>query len=235
MDEEVQQVQEEPIDAPQDETLTTQEPQEPTEEVVEETSPVEETDDEDDYQPFQVQAPETPLQGIDFSSLPTDEYGNVDANALASAIQNQSQSVLQQAAQMVQQVEERRTEEKLWQKAQDKYPELKTDRQLAEEVNALRFGLFAKDINDGKESRMLTPAQAFERINKRFASQRAAGIKQATESVKVQESAYVEPTNNAAKNAGSDDARLFQQMRSYDKAERETAADTLLKRRLFGG
>lgn len=220
--------QDEPLTNNEVETVEAEQPAEPLD------SP-EVEDDEEDFEPYQVQVPDAPIPKIDFSNLPTDENGNVDANALAEVIQNQTQAAVKQAAQMVQQAEERRVEERLWQKAWDKHPELKTDRQLAEEVNALRFGLFAKDINEGKTSRMLTPAQAFERLNKRFVAQKAEGVRQATESVRVQESAYVEPTQNAKKDPNADDARLFQQMRSYDRGEREAAADAFLKRRLFGG
>lgn len=227
-------------DTQDEQALTNEEPQDTTTEEVVAEQPTYETEAEseeveEEYVPYQVQAPGAPLPDIDFSNLPTDENGNVDAASLAQAIRGQNQAVLQQAQQMVQQVEERRAEERLWQKARDKYPELKSDRQLAEEVNALRFGLFAKDINEGKQSNMLTPAQAFDRINKRFATQRAEGIRQATESVKVQESVYVEPTQNAKKNEKAAEEALFQQMRSYDKTEREAATDALLKKRLFGG
>ena len=232
-EEEVQeQVQEEPIDAPQDEQEQTIE--QPHEEPVEQEEVEPAEPEEEEPEPYQV-SPYEEVPQLDFSQLPADENGNIDTHALADAIQGQNKAVLAQAARMVQEVEERRTEERLWQKARDKYPELKSDKELAKEVNAFRFGVFANEVQDGKQARMMTPSQAFDRMNKRFSAYQAAGVKQATENVKVQESAYIEPTQNASKDpAESSKEKLFIQMRSYDKAEREAATDALLKNILFG-
>lgn len=222
--EQPQEVPEQPAEAPSEPEapLTNQSPEPPAQ--------PEETEDEvfEQFQPTYGNVP-----ALDLSRLPQDEDGNVDANALAQAIAQRDQALLSQAANMVQQAEERREEEKLWNKAFEAHPELRSDKALAEEVNALRFGLFAKDINSGKQSRMLSPTQAYQRLNKRFAQAEAKGVQQATESVKVQESVYTQPTANAG-SASADDSDLFRKMRSPNRAEADAAADAILSRRLFG-
>lgn len=219
-----QEIKEEPSEV--EETPSTPEPPQTQEQL--EEAPEAEEEEVQQFQPTYGQVPP-----LDLSQLPQDEDGNVDANALAQAIAQRDQALLQQAANMVSQAEERREEEKLWIKAQEAHPELRSDKALAEEVNALRFGLFAKDINEGKQARMLTPTQAYTRLQKRFAQAEAKGVAQATESVKVQESVYTQPTANAG-SAKSDEADLFRKMRSGNKAEAEAAQDEILSRRLFG-
>lgn len=238
-----QQEQEVPTnEANNEETLTTQEPQEEAEvtaEVAEPSVPeqpeVESEEDEDDsYSPYQVDVPSV-NNPIDFNSLPTTEDGTIDADALARAMQQRDQAILSQAANMVQQVEEKRQEERLWQKAFEKNPELKKDKELAQEVQAVRFGLFAQQVESGRsDAKLMTPSQALDRLSKRFSAAKEAGVKQATESVRVQESAYVEPTQNAGKSESSDKQALFSQMRSHNRAEAEGAANKLLKNMLFG-
>jgi hypothetical protein len=204
------------------------EPASPAEATV--AAPAEE-ETEEEYQEFQPTYGQVPP--LDLSQLPQDEEGNVDANSLAQAIAQRDQALLQQAASMVQQAEERREEEKLWNKALEAHPELRTDKALAEEVNALRFGLFAKDINSGKQARMMTPTQAYGRMQKRFSQAEAKGITQATESVKIQESVYTQPVANASSGT-SDEADLFNKMRSPDRKVADAAADAILSKRLFG-
>jgi hypothetical protein len=204
----------------------TQGPSTSPEQVV--TAPAEEEEQEQPFQPTYNAVPP-----LDLSQLPQDEDGNVDANALAQAIANRDQLLLQQSAQMVAQAEERRQEEKLWTKAIEAHPELSSDKALVEEVNALRFGLFASEINSGKQGRMLTPVQAYKRLSTRFAQAEAKGVQQATESVKIQDSVYTQPTANAG-SAKSDEADLFRQMRSGNKQEAEAAQDAILSKRLFG-
>lgn len=203
-------------------------------------STVEADEDEENYTFYSPTIPEAPnVPSFDPSQMAVDEDGNIDVNALADAINNHVanavQASTQSAAGMVRELEERRVEEAQWQKAREKYPELKTDKQLAQEVNALRYGMFMSDIQGGKaDAKMLTVAQAMERFNKRMTSSRADGIKQATENVRVQESAYIQPTSNAKSVSQSDEDSLFQKMRSPIKSEAEAAQAAILRNRLFG-
>jgi hypothetical protein len=202
-------------------------------------SPEYEDEEEDSYTPFSLnQNPANPAPQLDLSQIPLDADGNYDANALAQAINNQlaaANQVAQQATNMVVELEEKRREEQLWQKAMDKYPELKSDKQLAQEVDALRYGLLAKDVMSGNsDARLITPAKAAERVLSRFQAAKTEGMKTATESVKVQESAYIEPTSSGQTvDAGGEEA-LFQKMRSPDRFSAEQAQAELLKKRLFG-
>jgi hypothetical protein len=221
-----------------DQTLTTEEPQTgETNEVS--TQPVsepteEDSEDEDESFTGYGVAPQYELPPLDFSAIPQNEDGTLDADSLAQALQQRDNNILQQAAQMVQQQEENRQEERLWQKAREAKPELK-NKDLAREVNAMRFGLFAEAINNGEENaRLLTPMQTYSRLEKRFSQAKADGVRQATESVRVQESAYVEPTQSAGKSDKADEQKLFGQMRSPNRAEADAAADAILRKRLFG-
>lgn len=237
MDDEVQDIQvEEPeLNESNNEETLTNEPQE-TEEVSEE--PVEVTEEDEDEQPIRVNAPDVQAPPFDFSKIPANENGELDAQALAQAFQEYGQEIAktstQNAANMLQEMEERRQEERQWNKAFEKYPDLKNDKSLAEEVQALRFGLFANEINSGKQGNLITPTKAFERLNSRFAAKKVEGIKQATENTRVEESVYVEPTSNAGSVKESDEDALFKQMRSPDRTEADQAGFDFLKKRLFG-
>lgn len=226
---------EEQVEQPQEEQLVESEAQQET---VEDTAPVVEEEDES-YNPFEFQAPQPVQQPqIDLSQIPTNEDGTLDANALAKTINDQlaaANQAAQQAQNFVLELEEKRREEQLWHKAQDKYPELKSDKQLAQEVQALRYGLLTSEVMTGKEdARLLSPAQAYERLNKRFSQERARGVQQATQSVQVQESVYVEPSNASSRSEQADKDTLFSKMRSPNRGEAESAVNDYLDRVLFG-
>lgn len=212
--------------------------EEPVEEVV--TQDEVQEDEEEEYIPYEPTVPTgMPTPQFDMSQVPVDEDGNIDPNALAQAFTQHTQQAVQAATQsaagMVRELEERRVEEAQWNKAREKFPELKSDKTLAQEVQALRYGMFMQDLNTGKENaRLLSPAQAMERLNKRLGSYKTAGVKQATENVRVQESVYVEPTSNSKSTASSDEETHFRQMRSPNRAEAEAAQAAILRNRLFG-
>jgi len=244
MDEEVQNVpQPEEVasnDTDNEETLTNAEPQEelteeaPIEQSTEPEEVISEDDEDEDGTLMPVSAPELQSPLLDFSQLPADENGNIDPNALAEALQQRDQAILKQAASMVQEQEDRRQEERQWQKAIEKFPELKKDKSLAEEVQALRFGLFASDIQAGKQSKLVSPAQAYQRLQKRFSDAQNAGFRQATANTRIEESVYVEPTSNASSASAEDSGEVFKRMRSPDRVEAERAGFEFLKNQLFG-
>lgn len=208
--------------------------------VVEEVEEPEADEDEGAYNPLTdvYQAPQLQVPQIDLSQIPVDEEGNADVNELAKVIQSQvaaaTQAAVQQSTALVNELEEKRREELLWQKATDKYPELK-DKQYAKEVQAYRFGMFANEVSSGNENvRMMSPAQAAAAFNKRFSAAKADGVKQVTENVRVQESAYIEPTSGASSNAKSSNDQLISAMRSPDRSQAEAASNAYLKKLLFG-
>lgn len=185
-----------------------------------------ETPGEEEYEPSSFSPSYGEVPPLDFSSIPQNEDGTLDAEALADAMQKRDNAILRQSASMVQQAEERREEEKLWNKAFEAHPELRSDKSLAEDVNAIRFGKFAKDVNDGKVARMMTPAQAYKHLQKRFSEAKAEGQRQATASITVQESAYVEPSSNAS--SANSKADNYRKIRSSNRAEAEAAQDAIL-------
>lgn len=207
-----------------------------------EEEPIED-DDDGAYNPFDIgyQPPSIEMPTFDLSQLPVDADGNADVNALAQLInQNNSQvaaatqAALQQSNAYAVELEEKRREEHLWQKATEKYPELK-DKEYAKEVQAYRFGMFANDITSGAaDARIMTPAQAAKALSKRVSVAKAEGVKQGTENVRVQESAYIESSNGAASNAKSSSDQLINQMRSPNRADADAASQTYLKKLLFG-
>lgn len=234
----------------QNETLTNEQPEQiETQETVSEEQPTEsdsgatvedasQEEDDESYEPFsgyndyQSQTPQ-----IDLSQIPQNEDGTLNADALAQQINDQLAAANQEARNarnLVLELEEKRREESLWHKAQDKYPELKSDKQLASEVQALRMGMLMNEVNSGNaNAKILSPSQAYDRLQKRFATAKAEGVKQGTENVKVQESAYVE-TVNPGTAQGTDKDQLFRQMRSGNRAESAKATDAYLEKILFG-
>lgn len=219
------------------ETQEVTEAPEQIETVTQEEQVTEPEDEEDDgYVPY-VPPQDVQVPQLDLNAIPLDADGNYDASALAQAINNQLAAANQEARKaqnLVLEMEEKRKEEQLWQKAQEKFPELK-DKQLAQEVNALRFGILFNEVNEGKaDAKLMTPAKTFERLRTRFQTERAEGTKTALESVRVQESAYVEPTQNAQSASTSTEDALFEKMRYADRATAEQAQRDLLKQRLFG-
>lgn len=235
---------------PENESLTNDQPEqevqeqvseEPTPEAepeatVEDASIVEEEED-DSYQPFTGYEQNVQTPQIDLSQVPANEDGTLNAEALAQQINSQLAAAnqrAQEARNLVLEMEEKRREEQLWHKAQDKFPELKSDKQLAQEVQALRMGMLMSEVNSGNaNAKLLSPAQAYDRLQKRFASAKAEGVKQGTENVKVQESAYIEPANAGTRESADKDD-LFRRMRSGNRSESEKATNDYLDSILFG-
>lgn len=212
-------VQETPV-----EETEVQEVDETVEGPVEEVQEVEEEADE-------YQAPQYPTftPNIDFSQLPTTEDGLLDPNALASTITEQIAQAQAAAVQEAQaRFQEERQEERLWNKAIEKYPELKTDKELRELVQNTRLGSLAQT------NKFPTPAQVAETLFKRMGSAEAKGAKQATESVKIQKSAYVETSQVKSDDGATKRQQLEQQIVSPDPTVRTKATNELLKSMLFG-
>lgn len=190
----------------------------PVEEQV--TEPVEE---EDTYSPVDI--PDLPP--LDFNKLPVGEDGLIDPNALAQAINQQTQAAVQTAvAQARAEAQEQMREQKLWEKTVSKYPELSTNKELRDLVHKSRVG----SIIEGKNP---TPLEVADSLFKHIGIARKDGAKSATESVKVQKSAYVEQTtSNAAPQ--SRQQVLMEKMVSSNREEADAARRELLKIGLFG-
>lgn len=199
--------QEQPVEVPQEvEQPALQEEQaEPTQEVEQPVAPVEPEqvaeapqveqvieDDEIEELPTYPQYQQQQQSPIDISQLPMDAEGNVDPNAFANAIY---QNAVQQAnAQAQQTVQEQLREQKLWQQAEKAYPEIATDKELRGMVNNARLGEMAASLGEKNP----TPKQVADRIFKKINTAKASGVEQATNNVRVQNSATLESSSTVS-------------------------------------
>jgi hypothetical protein len=205
--------QEQPVEVPQEveQPALHEEQAEPTQEVeqpveteqVFETPQVEQVIEDDEVEdlpsyPQYQQQQQTP---IDISQLPMDAEGNVDPNAFANAIY---QNAVQQANVQAQRtVNEQLREQKLWQQAEKAYPEIATDKELRGMVNNARLGEMAASLGEKNPS----PKQVADRIFKKINTAKASGVEQATNNVRVQNSATLESSSTT----GSGDTQRIQQ------------------------
>jgi len=165
--------------------------QEQVTEQVETTPQVEQVieDDEIEELPSYPQYQQQQQSPIDISQLPMDAEGNVDPNAFANAIY---QNAVQQANVQAQKtVNEQLREQKLWQQAEKAYPEIATDKELRGMVNNARLGEMAASLGEKNP----TPKQVADRIFKKINTAKASGVEQATNNVRVQNSATLESSS----------------------------------------
>jgi len=158
-------------------------------------------DDEIEELPSYPQYQQQQQSPIDISQLPMDAEGNVDPNAFANAIY---QNAVQQANVQAQRtVNEQLREQKLWQQAEKAYPEIATDKELRGMVNNARLGEMAASLGEKNP----TPKQVADRIFKKINTAKASGVEQATNNVRVQNSATLESSSTT----GSGDTQRIQQ------------------------
>lgn len=187
-----------------------------------------EEEEEDPYDVMSQDVPQVDFPTLDLSQLPQDENGGIDANALVDNINKSLQAAVQAAeARAEAKFNEQRTEQKLWDKAFDKYPELKKDKSLRDTVQALRFG---QALQTGK---ILSPAQAAEKLVRREINAKVEGIKAATETVKVQASAHVETSNIPTDQKATKTQELFGKIGSRNPHEADAAQRELIKSLFF--
>ena len=175
MDEEIQ-TQDAPVEpvqdtttpAPADDDVTQNDApiegvQAPEAPVVEEVSEIEEDYGYPDYQ-----LPQNP--GLDFSKLPVGEDNLINPEALASAITQQIATAEERATLRAQQsFQEQQAETRAWEKAYEKYPDLKTNKELRDMVQQTRIGQFTDAMNRTKnpaEVKFSTPMQVAEKFFK---------------------------------------------------------------------
>lgn len=175
---------EQPQELPQETTEQVQETvQEP-----EQTERVEVEEEEDiDSLPYRQPVPPAP---VDVNNLPTNPDGTIDPNVFAEAVYNQA---LQAAnAQAQQTVQEQLQEQKLWQQAEKSYPQLAENKELRSMVHNTRLGEMAASLGEKNP----TPKQVADKLFKQINSAKASGVEQATNNVRVQESATLESASN---------------------------------------
>jgi hypothetical protein len=164
----------------------------------------------------------------------TEAYNSQLANAVQTA-----------TSQALAEVQAQRAEERAWSRAVDKYPELKSDREFRDLVQAARIGQAteayqrANRITDAAERQQYLasikvpdPSTVAAKLFKRIGDARQSAIKDATETVRIAETAYVE-TAETPKAAPNKREQLFTQIRSKDRLEADKASKDLLKSLLF--
>lgn len=234
-------VQDAPADAPQEPVQDEQTAaQTPAVETEQETAPVEtpaETPAEEEEEiPYQ-QGPGVPR--LDFNNLPANDEGLIDPNALAQQI-NQASAQTFEAARIAarNEYQEQRAEEKSWDKAYEKYPDLKENKELRDLVHRARLGEVADLLSrsqDPQSVKLPTPSQVASKFFKNLTAAKADGMKQATENTVIQASAHVETAGRRTNDSSDTKSKLYQNINNPNKEAAKKARSELLKNMLFGG
>jgi hypothetical protein len=201
-------------------------------------TPVEETVEEEEPQEYVPPAQSAPI--IDPKAF-ADENGYVDVSKLTDAINNAIQGVQQTASVTAQrELAANRAEERQWNQATEKFPELKTDRTLRDFVQQARVGRATEAYrNAGNDPARLaavkipTPYQMAKELFDRIGKAKSEGVKAATETTEVAQS-NVLPTSGTAAPTTSKREQLFSKIRDpRDRIGAEKAQTELLKDLLF--
>lgn len=188
---------------------------------------------EEDYPTYQQVAPVAP---IDFSQLPVDENNLIDPNALAQQINGRIAQAEQNAAARAQQIyAEQEAEKRHWEKAYDKYPELKTNKELRDMVHNSRLGKVTEllsQTNDPSQIKLPTPSQTADALFKHINSERAKGFDQANQNTQVQQSAVLETSGKASDSSGDAKAQALANINNPNKEVANKARNALLREKL---
>jgi len=175
------------------------------------------------------QTPE--LQPFDWSNLPQDVEGNIDPNAFAAAINQQitqATEVARQQARM--EAQEQIKEQKLWEQAENSYPELKQDKELRDMVKNARWGEWVA-TNGAKNP---SPKAIADKIFNKIGKAKQMGVEQAQNNVRIQESAVLETASNTA--TATPQSELRTRVASANSREqKDTATTELLKTLIDSG
>jgi len=205
----------------------------------------------------QVQAPpQVPTPAAPASLDPTqftDQYGNVDMAKFTQAMQLRDQALVAQVQQSVtanyqtdyqavlkqaveqasqtatQQVMAAKTEERAWERTFDKYPQVKQNKDLRDQIHKMRMGEVAIT---GKN---VSPVKIAERYFAQMALARNEGVRQATTQTEVQAVAHLETASNTASDKGLKAQTDWGKIDSRDRRESTAARESLLKQMLADG
>lgn len=225
---------EQPVAETPDESASEQPQVEQSQQVAETPAaqPVEEEEDDYQYQPVQ----EVPQ--LDLNNLAAGEDGLIDPNELAGAINQQMQAAVEAARQSARnEYLEQRAEEKQWEKAYSKYPELKTNKELRDLVHRARLGEVTDLLSrsqDPSTVKLPTPGAIADRFFNHIGTAKAEGMKQATQNTVIQASAHVETSSRKTDDKAEAQSKLYQNINNPDKTIAKQARQDLLKQFLFG-
>lgn len=205
------------VEAPTTQEPVAQEPTQATDEV------------ELDTLPNYGQAPE--LQPFDWTQLPQEADGSIDPNAFAAAINQQITQATEVARQQARvEAQEQIKEQKLWEQAENAYPELKQDKELRDMVKNARWGEWVATNGTKNPS----PKAIADKIFNKIGQAQKQGVEQAQNNVRIQESAALETASNTA--TASPQTELRTRVASANTREqKDTATTELLKTLIDSG
>lgn len=153
-----------------------------------------------------------------------DAEGNLDLGRYNQAQQEWSTNALQAATQAAMQVvSQSNAYQREWSKAEDKYPELKSNKQLKDMVQAIH----ANSAQPG--FKYLSPAKAADQLFAIRGEAKSEGMKAAKESRTVQAAAGLGNSNPPATTQSDNRAALKAKMKTGSKVERAEATREYLK------
>lgn len=193
-------------------------------------------EEEEDYGYPEYNLPANP--GIDFSTLPSGEDGLIDPNALAASINQQIATAEERATQKAMNAfQEQQAETRAWDKAIEKYPDLKSNKDLRDMIQQTRIGQFSEALNRNvapQDIKLKTPMQVAETFFKHIGTAKAEGMKQATTNTVVQQSAYTESASRRSNDTGDNRTKARQNINNPNKEVATKARTDLLRSMVFG-
>ena len=166
-----------------------------------------------------------------WTQLPQDVEGNIDPNAFAAAINQQITQATEQARQAARaEAQEQIKEQKLWEQAENAYPELKQDKELRDMVKNARWGEWVATNGQKNPS----PKQIADKLFNKIGQAKKMGVEQAQNNVRIQETAALETASNTA--SASPQADLRTRVASANTREqKDSATNELLKTLIDAG
>lgn len=175
------------------------------------------------------QTPE--LSQFDWSNLPQDAEGNIDPNAFAAAINQQITQATEVARQQARvEAQEQIKEQKLWEQAENAYPELKQDKELRDMVKNARWGEWVATNGQRNPS----PKTIADKLFNKIGQAKKLGVEQAQNNVRIQETAALETASNTAGTTPAQDLQTRVATAST-REQKESATSELLKTLIDSG
>ena len=119
----------------------------------------------------------------------------------------------------------------------EKYPDLKSNRDLRDMIQQTRIGQFSEALNRDiapSDIKLKTPMQVAETFFKHIGTAKAEGMKQATTNTVVQQSAYTESASRRSNDSSEGRSKARQNINNPNKEVATKARTDLLKSYLFG-
>lgn len=198
------------------------------------------------------QVPQQQLTSLDPSQF-TDQYGNVDMARFTQAMRSRDEAIVGQVTsnltqrftgdftQMAQRITQQaeavatrqimaaETEKRGWERTFAKYPQVKENKELRDQIHKMRLGEVAVT---GKP---ISPVKMADRYFSHIAQAREDGVKQAVETTRVQATAHLETADNTASDKGLKTRQNWERVGSRDRREANNARTDILKQLIADG